>query len=79
MLPDNFDFAMLPPGNYNLREIGMLSSTIETIDYSIVSWLKEDLNLSINSNDGNLTVPILWQAPEIAKNLRKYSKLHKNQ
>jgi hypothetical protein len=66
MLPDNFDFAMLPPGNYNLREIGMLSSTIETIDYSIVSWIKEDLNLSINSNDGNLAVPVLWQAPERA-------------
>ena len=65
MLPDNFDFAMLPPGtNYNLKEIGMLTSTIETIDYAIVSWLKEDLKLSAHTNEGFAQVPVLWQAPE---------------
>jgi len=65
MLPDNFDFAMLPAGiNYNLKEIGMLVSTIETIDYAMVSWLKEDLNLSAKTNEGYVRVPVLWQAPE---------------
>jgi hypothetical protein len=65
MLPDNFDFAMLPPGtSYNLEEIGMLASRIETIDYAIVSWLKEDLRLSANTNEGFTAVPVLWQAPE---------------
>jgi len=65
MLPDNFDFAMLPPGtNYNLKEIGMLASSIETIDYAIVSWLKEDLRLSAKTNEGFTKVPILWQVPE---------------
>ena len=67
MLPDNFDFAMLPAGSdYNLKEIGMLASSIETIDYAIVSWLKEDLKLSANTNEGFTKVPILWQAPERA-------------
>jgi hypothetical protein len=56
---------MLPPGiNYNLKEIGMLASSIETIDYAMVSWLKEDLRLSANTNEGFTNVPILWQAPE---------------
>jgi len=65
MLPDNFDFAMLPSGvDYNLKEIGMLASKIETIDYAMVSWLKEDLKLSANTNEGFVKVPVLWQAPE---------------
>ena len=65
MLPNNFDFAMLPPGaDYNLKEIGMLASSIETIDYAIVSWLKEDLKLSAKTNEGFNKVPVLWQAPE---------------
>tara|TARA_R110002020_G_scaffold180895_1_gene375650 strand:- start:126 stop:1001 length:876 start_codon:yes stop_codon:yes gene_type:complete len=70
MLPNNFDFAMLAPGNYNLREIGILESTIETIDYSITSWLKEDLKMSARSNDGFKLVPVLWQAPERAYQIK---------
>jgi len=74
MVPDNFDFALLPTGSgeYSLKEIGMLSSTIEDIDYAIVSWLKDDLNLSARSNQGWKTVPVLWQAPE-----RSYQVKHK--
>ena len=68
MLPDNFDFAMIPEGEgeFTLKEVGMLSSTIEDIDYAIVSWLKEDLNLSAQTNEGYVNVPVLWQAPERA-------------
>ena len=68
MLPDNFDFAMMPEGKgpFTLKEVGMLSSTIEDIDYAIVSWLKDDLNLSAQTNEGFINVPILWQAPERA-------------
>ncbi len=59
MLPD------LPnTGSVSLKEIGMLESTIETIDYAITSWLKEDLVLSTQTNEGNLRVPVLWQVPE---------------
>jgi hypothetical protein len=69
MLPDNFDFAMLPKGddpNFTLKELGMLASTIENIDYSIVSWVKEDLKLQTRSNEGFVATPVLWQVPERA-------------
>ena len=66
MLPDDFDFAQLPPtkNDFSLKEIGMLASSIETIDYSIVSWLKEDIDLSAETNAGYSRVPVFWQSPE---------------
>ena len=70
MLPDNFDFAQLPElpntGSVGLREIGMLESTIEDIDYAITSWLKTDLNLFATTNEGRKKVDVLWQVPERA-------------
>ena len=66
MLPENFDFAMLPPDfkEGTLEDIGMLGSSIESIDYAITSWLKNDLDLSARTNEGFTKVPVLWQAPE---------------
>jgi hypothetical protein len=66
MLPNNFDFAMLPvdASSSTLKEIGMLESTIETIDYAMVSWIKEDLDLYAKTNEGYKQVPVLWQTPE---------------
>ena len=66
MLPDDFSFAMLPPGatSTTLESLGMLSSTIESIDFALVSWVKEDLDLSAKSNEGYVKVPVLWQTPE---------------
>jgi len=68
MLPDNFDFAMLPEGfkKGTLKELGMLESNIETIDYAIHSWLTVDLDLSTYSNEGFKKVPVIWQSPERA-------------
>jgi hypothetical protein len=68
MLPSDFDFAMLPEGatETTLKELGMLSSDIENIDYSITSWLKENLKLSSRTNEGFTMVPVLWQTPERA-------------
>ncbi len=68
MLPDNFDFAQLPEdrGEFTLKELGMLGSSIEDIDYAMMSWLKEDLELSTLTNEGNKRVPVLWQTPERA-------------
>ncbi len=66
MLPNDFDFAQLPvdSNNLSLKEIGMLVSDIENIDYSLMSWMKEDLSLSATTNEGFVKVPILWQTPE---------------
>jgi hypothetical protein len=68
MLPNNFDFAQLPEDqeNFTLKEIGMLASRIEDIDYAMVSWLKEDLQLSTITNEGYKVTPVLWQTPERA-------------
>jgi len=68
MLPDNFDFAQLPDDrqDFSLKEIGILASRIEDIDYAITSWLKEDLDLSTITNEGYKRVPVLWQTPERA-------------
>ena len=42
MLPKNFDFTQLPDDkkDFTLKELGMLGSSIEDIDYAITSWLK---------------------------------------
>ena len=70
MLPDNFDFAQIPDlpntGSMSLREIGMLESTIEDIDYAMTSWLKTDLRLFATTNEGRKKVDVLWQVPERA-------------
>jgi hypothetical protein len=74
MLPNNFDFAMLPDlpntGSVTLREIGMLESTIEDIDYAMTSWVKKDLDLSATTNEGRKKVEILWQVPERAYQIK---------
>jgi hypothetical protein len=80
MLPDNFDFALLPTGSnhepiFTLKEVGMLASTIENIDYSLVSWIKEDLNLSVTTNEGYTQVPVLWQVPERAYQIKNEKSL----
>ena len=68
MLPDNFDFAQLPEDkkDFTLQEIGMLGSRIEDIDYAMMSWIKEDLDLTTTTNEGYKRVPVLWQTPERA-------------
>ena len=72
MLPDDFSFAMLPDDfkEGDLKEIGMLSSTLETIDMAMASWLKEDLKLSARTNEGYTTVPVIWQSAERAYQIK---------
>jgi len=74
MLPNNFDFAQLPnlpkSGSMSLREIGMLESTIEDIDYAMTSWLKSDLRLFATTNEGRKKVDVLWQVPERAYQIK---------
>ena len=79
MLPDNFDFAQLPElprtGSVGLREIGILESDIENIDYAMTSWLKKDLNLFATTNEGSKKVDILWQVPERAFQIKNKKEL----
>lgn len=71
MLPKNFDFALVPVGiNLQLSEVGMLASDIENIDSSIMFWVKDDLKLSAFTNEGFKEVPVLWQVPERAYQIK---------
>ena len=79
MLPNNFDFEMLPDlpntGSVSLREIGMLASTLEDIDYAMTSYVKKDLALTTLTNEGRKTVPVLWQSPERAFQIKNEKQL----
>lgn len=70
MPTSKFDFALMPDlprtGSVSLRDIGMLASTIEDIDYAMTSYVKKDLELTTLTNEGRITVPVLWQSPERA-------------
>ncbi len=67
---DNFGFAQMPnipnTGSYTLKEIGMLASTIENIDRSLVEYLNDTLDLSTYTNEGFVKTPVIWQASERA-------------
>ena len=80
MLPDNFDFALLPTGSlhFSLAEVGMLASTIENIDYALTSWFKVDVDPTIHTNEGFKSVPVLWQAPERAFQVKHDKDLRDN-
>lgn len=77
MLPDNFDFAQLPEGKgpFTLKEIGILSSKLEDIDHAMTSWIKDDLLITTLTNEGNITVPVLWQTPERAYQIKNEREL----
>jgi hypothetical protein len=77
MLPDNFDFTQLPEeaDSLTLKEVGMLASNIENIDYSVMSWMKEDLALMAMTNQGFTRVPVLWQTPERAFQVKNEKEL----
>jgi len=79
MLPENFNFALLPDvaltGSARLQDIGMVASTIENVDYAITAWIKEDLELQTVTNEGRVTVPVLWQTPERAYQIKNKKEL----
>jgi len=67
MLPEDFSFAQLPDkSNLTLEEVGLLGSSLEDIDASMLDFLKTDLDLSVLTNQGLEKVPVIWISPERA-------------
>jgi len=67
MLPKDFSFAQLPEkANLTLEEVGLLGSSLEDIDASMLDFLKSDLDLSVLTNQGLEKVPVIWISPERA-------------
>jgi len=77
MLPKNFDFAMIPADTprLTLKEVGMLESSIETIDAAMMNWMRGDLKLKARTNEGWSDVPVLWQVPERAYQIKNRKEL----
>ena len=76
---DNYGFAQLPEipntGSYSLKEIGMLASTVENIDRSLMEYINDTLDLSTYTNEGFVKTPIIWQASERAYQVKNRKEL----
>ena len=71
MLPKDFSFAQLPEkANLTLEEVGLLGSSLEDIDASMLDFLKSDLDLSVLTNQGLEKVPVIWISPERAYQIK---------
>ena len=47
-----------------LKEIPLMPSTLETVDYAVYTWLNEELDLHTTTNEGWKKVPIIWATAE---------------
>ena len=77
MLPKDFNFTNIPQDKttYKLSEVGMLSSGIEDIDAAMLSYLKVDLDLFSNTNEGFVRAPVVWVAPERAYQIKQFREM----
>ena len=49
-----------------LKDISIMPSTLETIDYAFYNYINEKLNLFTDTNKGRVKVPVLWVTAERA-------------
>ncbi len=59
-----FDYVGDKETESKLQEIELYSSTIEDIDQSVLKFVNERLDISVDSNDGFKKVPVLWVTAE---------------
>ena len=63
----------MPHNDSNEKDIPFLPSTIETIDYALYNWLKEEVDIFSTTKDGWEKVPVVWVSGERAYQV-KYDK-----
>ena len=61
----------------SLKEIQFMPSTIETIDFALSDWLKEDLGIFCTTNEGWKRVPLIWSMPERSFQIKDNKDLRK--
>ena len=61
-----FDYVGDKETESKLQEIELYSSTIEDIDQSVLKFVNERLNISVDSNEGFKKVTVLWATAERA-------------
>jgi hypothetical protein len=49
-----------------LKELAMMPSTLETMDFAMYEWLNEELDIHVDSNKGWKKVPVIWATAERA-------------
>jgi len=54
-----------------LKEINMMPSTLETVDYALYDWLNEKLDIFATTNKGWKKVPITWVSAERSFQIKK--------
>ena len=61
-----------PPKNQNLgiKKVPFAPSSLETIDRSVLDYVDERLNISVETNEGFKKVPVLWVTAERAYQLK---------
>ena len=48
----------------NVKEVSLMPSTVETIDFALYDWLNEELDIFCTTNEGWKKVPLIWSMPE---------------
>jgi hypothetical protein len=77
MLPKDFSFAQLPKDKplLTLKEVGLLGSSLEDVDSSMLDFLRNDLDLSVLTNQGLKKTPVIWISPERAFQIKNDKEL----
>jgi hypothetical protein len=60
------DWEVVEPDLAPIKEITLMPSTIETIDYAFHTWINEELDIFVTTNKGWNKVPVIWVAAERA-------------
>ena len=48
----------------DIKEVSLMPSTVETIDFALYDWLNEELDIFCTTNEGWKKVPLIWSMPE---------------
>lgn len=58
-----------------LKEVSLMPSTIETIDFALHEWLDKTLDIYCTTNEGWKKVPLIWSMPERAFQVKNNKEL----
>ena len=48
------------------KEITISPSTLETVDFAVNNWILDELNITAETNEGRIKVPLIWLTSERA-------------
>ena len=55
----------------NTKEITIMPSTLETVDYAVYNWLNDSLDLHTSTQSGFEKVPVIWAGAERAYQVKR--------